>query len=225
MPGISTIASELFTTTAVSFATLLPIVNPFAAAPIFLLLTGNCSSKTRQRLATRIALNGFLLLTAAGFIGSYVLAFFGVSLPVVQVAGGLVVATAGWNLLRAEEAMPDTEHGTVEKKNEDEALRQAFYPLTLPNTFGPGSLTVAITLGANAPQAKTPLWIWAIAGPLGIAAVAVVVLVVFRYADRAGKLLGPNGMSVFLKLSSFILLCIGTQILWNGISALVQSMR
>jgi len=84
------------------FAALLPIVNPFGGAPVFLAMTADCTPELRARIANRIAANAFLLLLASVSIGTYVLDFFGLSVPVVQVAGGIVVCAAGWELLRAE---------------------------------------------------------------------------------------------------------------------------
>src|SRR5205807_6186847 len=121
--------------------------NPLSSAPIFLAMTTWCSADMRQALAKRIAVNGFILLLVSIFIGSHILAFFGISLPVVQVGGGLLVAAAGWRLLDPREDQLTTADATPWAP--DEIIRRAFYPLTLPLTVGPGSISVAITLGAN----------------------------------------------------------------------------
>src|SRR5437016_3624560 len=119
-------------------AALLPIVNPLSSAPIFLAMTTWCSADMRQALAKRIAVNGFILLLVSIFIGSHILAFFGISLPVVQVGGGLIVISTGWTLLR--EPNDDSQDRKKGRDcNESDYGRQAFYPLTLPLTVGPGS--------------------------------------------------------------------------------------
>jgi len=131
---------------------LFPIVDPLGGAPIFLALTQGYSRETRRSLAWRIALDSFYLLMGSYLIGSHVLAFFGISLPVVQVSGGLVVVASGWTLLKQpDETERNDAMATVDTA---EPLRRAFYPLTLPLTVGPGSISVAITLGANAAGRK-----------------------------------------------------------------------
>ncbi len=129
---------------------LFPIVDPIGGAPVFLSLTLNYDRDTRRLLARRIAMNSFILMLASFAIGSHVLSFFGISLPVVQVGGGMIVVSAGWALLKQKDqndrnAVGRTVSGT-------DVLRDAFYPLTLPLTVGPGSISVAITLGANEPH-------------------------------------------------------------------------
>ena len=127
---------------------LFPIVDPLGGSPIFLALTRGDSSAARRALSRRIALNSFFLLVGSYLIGTYILDFFGISLPVVQVGGGLIVISTGWAMLKQK---PDEEHKVTRRKiQQEDPLRRAFYPLTLPLTVGPGSISVAITLGANA---------------------------------------------------------------------------
>src|SRR5580658_5805946 len=129
---------------------LFPIVDPIGGSPIFLGLTKDYAAQTRRLLARRIAINSFVLLVASFTIGSHVLAFFGISLPVVQVGGGLIVISTGWEMLKQN---TDNDRGAVGRTvNCTDALRDAFYPLTLPLTVGPGSISIAITLGANERQ-------------------------------------------------------------------------
>jgi small neutral amino acid transporter SnatA (MarC family) len=133
-----------------------PIVNPFGGAPVFLAMTADCSPELRRVLARRIAVNAFLLLLGSVFVGTYVLDFFGLSVPVVQVAGGILVSVLGWDLLRQDAtASPLTIFGAG---GADTATR-AFYPLTLPLTVGPGSISVGVTIGANHAQGMRSLLI------------------------------------------------------------------
>ena len=132
-----------------TLAALLPIVNPLGSAPIFLSMTADLPGRARRRLAIVVARYAFLLLTAAMLIGSYVLRIFGVSLPIVRVAGGLLVTANGWRLLNDDGGKASATPGPVEAW-EREVARRAFYPLTFPLTVGPGSISIAITLGAKA---------------------------------------------------------------------------
>jgi multiple antibiotic resistance protein len=203
-----------------TLAALLPIVNPLGSAPIFLSMTADLPVAARRRLAIVVARHAFLLLTAAMLIGSYVLKAFGVSLPIVRVAGGLLVTAAGWRLLN-DDARPASEPGPVDAW-EREVERRAFYPLTFPLTVGPGSISIAITLGARAQSRAAWSTIELVADLIGITLVALTVFLSYRFASRLIAYLGETGTTVFLRLSSFILLCIGVSIIWSGLVDLVR---
>ena len=129
---------------------LFPIVNPIGGSPVFLLLTQDYSRESRKLLARRVAMNSFILLIVSVAVGTHILSFFGISLPVVQVGGGLIVVSTGWAMLtRSDQVDRGQVHQTVTTQD---VLKNAFYPLTLPLTVGPGSISIAITLGANEPR-------------------------------------------------------------------------
>jgi multiple antibiotic resistance protein len=111
-----------------------------------------------------------------------------------------------------------------QKVNLQDVFRNAFYPLTLPLTVGPGSISVAITLGANEPRHLGPNLLVLLAAVVGCALVAVSIYVCYGFADRLAALIGENGMSIMLRLSAFLLVCIGVQIFWNGVSSLLHSL-
>ncbi|HKA36216.1 MAG TPA: MarC family protein [Thermoanaerobaculia bacterium] len=206
-------------TAFLAIAALIPIVNPLGGAPIFLAKTTDLSSQERSTIARLVATYGFLLLAGATLIGSHVLDFFDVSIPVVQVAGGLVVCSIGWALLNQPNS-PIAKSGDAAVAREDPHER-AFYPLTMPLTVGPGSISVAITLAANAGEGKRRLLLTILAHLTGMLIVSLSVYLCYRYAERILKRLGPTGTIVVVRLSAFILLCIGVQICWNGLHALV----
>jgi multiple antibiotic resistance protein len=215
--------SDLAKYTFLVVGALFPIVNPIGNTPIFLSLTQGLSSHGRAVLARMIALNGLVLILTSIFIGTHILAFFGISLPVVQVGGGLVVISTGWALLsRPDDGEPGEKDGK-RACNEANYARQAFYPLTLPLTVGPGSISVAITVGAD--RAEGSEWRWTlIAGMLlGSFLIAASIYISYRFAEGIGRTLGDSAMNVIIRLSSFILVCIGVQILWNGLSALLRT--
>lgn len=201
---------------------LFPIVDPIGGSPIFLSLTQDYDPQTRKILAWRIAIDSFILLIASFAIGSHVLSFFGISLPVVQVGGGLIVISIGWAMLAQKDEDERGQVGrTVDCKN---VLKDAFYPLTLPLTVGPGSISVAITLGANEPHhlgANLLAILWA---AIGSAFIALTIYFCYAFADRLSALIGPTGLKVIIKLTAFLLVCIGVQILWNGASQLISSL-
>lgn len=200
---------------------LFPIVNPLGGSPIFLALTKDYSKSDRKNVSWRIAVNSFFLLVGSYLIGTYILSFFGISLPVVQVGGGLVVISSGWALL---ERRDDDERQEVHRNvTECDPFRQAFYPLTLPLTVGPGSISVAITLGANVAHTSTFHVVAIVTAIAGSAIIALSIFVCYGFADRFARLLGVNGMNVLMRLSSFLLVCIGVQILWNGVRTLLAT--
>lgn len=212
---------NIFNAFLLVYATLFPIVNPIGSAPLFLRLTQGSSTAERSTLARSVALNSFFLLLGSLFIGSHVLEFFGITLPVVRIAGGLVVAAFGWRLLQAP-----GEYGPDQTKVSESAPKiDAFYPLTMPLTVGPGSISVAVTLGSQRPARSEDLAQLAVLGGAavaGLAALAITIFVSYRFADRIIQFLGARGTDVVMRLSAFILFCIGIQIIWNGASVLIS---
>ena len=203
-------------------AALFPIVNPLGDAPIFLGLTQGFGSEGRKMLSRKIAINSLMLLVGSMLIGSHILGFFGISIPVVQVGGGLVVLSTGWEMLRRREDESEPKPGPCRPVSPSELAEQAFYPLTLPLTVGPGSISVAITVGANRHVGSVHSWAVLVAILLGSALLALSVYLAYRYAESVARVLGQTAMNVIVKLSSFILMCIGVQILWNGLAALLK---
>jgi multiple antibiotic resistance protein len=213
---------ELVRNTLLVVGALFPIVNPIGNTPIFLSMTRGLSEHGRTALARMIAINGLILILGSIFIGTHILAFFGISLPVVQVGGGLVVISTGWSLLRQSNDETETSDPNREC-HEFDYQQQAFYPLTLPLTVGPGSISVAIAVGANRAQGAPWRWSLITGMILGALAIAISIYLSYRFAERIGRTLGDSAMNVIIRLSSFILVCIGVQILWNGLSALLRT--
>lgn len=216
---------EAAKSTLLILSALFPIVNPLGGSPIFLTMTRDYSPSERRALARRVAMNSFFLLVCSCLIGTNILTFFGISLPVVQVGGGLIVISTGWAMLNRSDDDDDGREGKVHKKvpRRDE-FRSAFYPLTLPLTVGPGSISVAITLGANVPQHRgwNPLGLLEIF--IGCTIIAVSIYLCYGFSDRLARAIGATAMGVIMRLSSFLLVCIGVQILWNGAKALLVTL-
>jgi multiple antibiotic resistance protein len=202
-----------------TFAGLFPIVNPIEGAPFFLGMTAGVSSAERQVLARKVAINGFLLLLGSMVLGPWMLEFFGIQLPVVRIAGGFVVAALGWKLLTQEQW---SDHAAGVPGVSDKKVG-SFYPLTMPMTVGPGSMSVAITIGSRKPAGMprySQLAEHASGALLGLLAIAISIYVAYRFAETLARWLGATGLEVLVRLSAFILMCIGIEIVWNGFSAL-----
>ncbi|GAC1456085.1 MAG: MarC family protein [Steroidobacteraceae bacterium] len=214
--AVNAVASAFLLT----FAGLFPIVNPLEAAPFFLGLTASLSDAERRVLARKAAVNGFLLLLGSMVLGPWLLEFFGIELPVVRIAGGLVVAALGWKLLTQEQW---SDHAGAGRQGAAARKVGSFYPLTMPLTVGPGSMSVAITIGSRMPAGMprvADLAEHASGAVLGLVGIAATIYLAYRFAGRIGRLLGETGLEVMVRLSAFILMCIGIEIMWNGYSAL-----
>jgi len=196
---------------------ILPIVNPLGSAPMFLAMTHGADTPTRSTLAGLVAFNSFLLLMGSLVFGNFVLKLFGLSVPVVQLAGGLVLCSLGWRLLTDDDPAPQ-----VAAPEEASAISRAFYPLTLPLTVDPGAISAAVTIGANHSSNITRILIAIVGATIGVVIIAASVWLAYRYAERIAQWLGHSRLMVVLRLSAFIVLCIGVQIAWNGTKALVE---
>jgi multiple antibiotic resistance protein len=211
---------EAAKSTLLILSALFPIVNPLGGSPIFLTLTRGYSAHARRALSRRVAMNSFFLLLSSCLVGTHILSFFGISLPVVQVGGGLIVISTGWAMLNRSD-----DDGKVRKKvGPRDEFKNAFYPLTLPLTVGPGSISVAITLGANVPRHHGWNLLGMLAIFMGCTIIAISIFLCYGFSDRLARALGATAMGVILRLSSFLLVCIGVQILWNGAKALLVAL-
>lgn len=209
---------ELIQAIPFSYAAIFPVLNPLGSAVIFLSLTRGADEIELRKLAFRVATNTFILLIVVLLTGSWILKFFGLTIPIVEVGGGLVVAAIGWTQLNPA---PHGEEPSGEKKVQStkDIHSMSFFPLTMPLTAGPGCIAVTLTIGAH--SVATAVLLKQIGICLGILLAAITVYLCYGYADRIMRTLGPSGSQVILRLSSFILLCIGLQILWKGIHTLM----
>jgi multiple antibiotic resistance protein len=205
-----------------SYAALFPVLNPLGSAFIFLGMTHLLTPKLRRRLALKIAINSFVLLAVVLWVGEWVLRFFGVGIPVVQVAGGLVLCSIGWKMMSQNSTASDENEKSI--RTEAEANASAFFPLTMPLTAGPGSMAVALTVGAHENVVSWPLTVIGKFGAMvGLLLGVITVYFCYGYADKITRKLGESGSNVIVKLSSFIIFCIGLTILWHGLQELAPN--
>lgn len=206
--------------------TLFPILNPIGIIPVFSNLVGTTSKLSERRLARQIAINCWVLLMGAILIGSYVLSFFGISLSIVRIGGGFLVGIVGWRLLSSntqDTAIPKHVANTYEDDMSDDELKaRSFYPISFPLTVGPGAMAVSVTLGANNPTSIVNWTMGITSIVLGAGITALIIYYCYRYANSIVRFLGSLGTIVLLRLSAFMLLCIGLQIVWSGILGLFK---
>jgi multiple antibiotic resistance protein len=214
---------------ALGFSALLPLINPLGSALIFLGLVGHAPIDAYRSLARKIAINTVIFLAVIEVIGSSLLAFFGISLSIMQVSGGIVIAMIGWSLLNQKDSAPNPEKTSVAavpavtKSEIAELQDKAFYPFTFPITAGPGCIVVMLTLSVHATQPSVSATVLAHVGLFSSAiALSGSIYLCYAYAPRITHAISPSTVHGILRVIAFILLCIGVQIAWNGLSELLK---
>lgn len=219
----------IWTAFLIAFSALLPLINPLGSSLVFIGLVGEMPAATYHTLARKIAINNVIFLAIAELLGSAILHFFGISLPIVQVSGGFVIAAIGWSVLNE----PDARAGSQSKREEIQIAsdthlstleQKAFYPFTFPVTSGPGTLVVMLTLSARAASKDLTQNLMAHAGLfLAVLVLSGLVYLCYANAPRITRVIPPATAHGILRVMAFILLCIGVQIAWNGASVLLRS--
>ena len=218
-PAVTNIGSGL-QNFLLALSALFSIVNPIAAALIFSQVTADRTHAERLDLARKVGLYSAVVMLVALWGGAYVLAFFGVTLAALRIAGGLVVAVRAWDMLSAVEAN--------EERKQEQATQAtgipdvAFFPLTMPFTTGPGTISVAIALGSNLPVGSPRMLPFIFGSSAAALAVAAMVWIAYTFADRIVDWLGRARARVLTRLSAFLLLCIGVQIMLGGVTEVLR---
>ncbi len=208
------------------FTALFSIVNPLSGAFIFFGATREAGAKMRKAISRWVAIYSFFIVAGSLYIGAYVLGFFGISIPVLRVAGGIIVATSGFRMLSAPDATQQRRNETPHPKTIDVTpSRLAFYPLTMPLTTGPGTISVAISLGAGRPSGfHAQLLEFVIATLAATLLLALTIYLFYRNSGKLADLMGVTGTTIVVRLSAFLLFCIGIQVTWNGLAELLRTL-
>ncbi len=204
-----------------AFLALFPILNPPAMAPIFLALTEAVPDRQRERLALLIGFYTFVFLSVLLVAGGWLLKILGISVPVISIAGGLLVFHSAWRMLNKETRMTDSEQEEIRSS----MLDKAFFPLTMPVTAGPGAMAVTLSLVPSGKIWQTETLVAFLAVVIGIALAAFTVFVFYRYSAAFLRRMGKTGAAAFSQISAFILLAIGVQIVWSGLKELVLNLH
>lgn len=210
---------QLQSTIVFAFVSIFSIVNPIGMAAVFLEMTKQYPVNVRHVLAYKVAMYGSLLLTIALFVGPSVLNFFGVSLPDIEIAGGIFVFYVAWGMLTAQPKV-----SSAEAQEAANASDIAFFPLTMPITAGAGSLAVTISLSSRVSHSGTSALVGYGGVIIGIALVFVSVALCYRFADAIFRRIGEAGTTVVTRLTAFILLAIGVEMIWGGLKPLILSL-
>lgn len=195
------------------FVTLLSIINPLGISFVFFDMSHWLSQAERTSLARRISVYSFIVILASLITGSTILAFFGISLSALRIAGGLSVAAAGWTMLNAVPV-----HAREHREAMDTApvTEMAFFPFTVPLTTGPGTIAAAIALGANEFVIRNASG-FGLAALLVSVTVSLIIFLTYSHASTVAGWIGAEGTRVVTRLSAFLLLCVGVQIMLTGV--------
>jgi len=191
---------------AATFLALFPIVDPFGGIPIFFSMTSSWTPRDRNRTALKTGMWVFLILITFLFFGRFVLQFFGISLPVIKIAGGLIVANTAWGMVTSTSRITPAESHEAESK-EDISLT----PLAMPLMSGPGAIGVVMGLAAHVVNPAAYLGM-----VIGVAAIALSVTLFFSLGGPLVRRLGPSAVGAINKIFGFLILAIAVQLVWNG---------
>jgi multiple antibiotic resistance protein len=193
---------------AATFLALFPIVDPFGGIPIFFAMTSSWTARDRNRTALKTGIWVFVILVTFLFVGRFVLHFFGISLPVLKIAGGLIVANTAWGMV--------TSHARITPEETHEAEEKAdisLTPLAMPLMSGPGAIGVVMALAAHVDSAASYLGM-----VIGIGAIALTVFLFFYMGGPLVRLLGPSAVGAINKIFGFLILAIAVQLVWDGVA-------
>jgi multiple antibiotic resistance protein len=208
-----------------AFSALLPVINPLGSALIFLGVVGSAPADVFRNLARRVAIATVLFLLTIELVGAAILTFFGISLPVVQLAGGFVLAGMGWGLLNDKDEGKAAKQTAADASSSGTLEEKLFYPLTFPVTAGPGCIVVMLTLSAHASKTGVLANVLAHLGiAVAVLALSFSVFVSYTYAPKITQKIAPQTAQGILRVIAFVLMCIGVQIAANGLQSMVAAM-
>lgn len=209
--------AEFFSWVGVALVTLLPIVNPVSTAVLLLSISSHLSQAERNRQITRACIYMTVILVTFLLAGHFIMVAFGISIPGIRIAGGMVIGFLGFRMLFPDEGQISTEG----KEEAQEKLDISFSPLAMPSLSGPGSLAVVITMSSSIDVRHGIDKILAFAGViLAILLTALISWLVLRGAGAMRRLLGVNGVNSLSRIMGFLLICIGIQFIVNGVKDL-----
>jgi multiple antibiotic resistance protein len=205
---IGLLLHDLPTAATATFLALFPIVNPLGGVPIFFTLTADYTPEERRNTALKIAVDVIAILVVFMLFGRFVLNFFGISLPVLKIAGGLIVANTAWGMVTGSSRM------TVEESHEARSKPDiSLTPMAMPMLSGPGSIGVVMGLAADVDHFLSYLGM-----VIGIVALGLTVYLLLVLGGPFVKRLGPGAMGAINRIFGFLILAIAVQLVWNGVA-------
>ena len=201
---------------AILFGALFSVLNPIGTVPIFVGLTEDYTKQERSKLSLLTAVNVFIILIISFFIGQYVLAFFGITISALRIAGGLIITGSGFSLLNGKF---NKNRGINKEVKEDIESRNAIAltPLAMPMLAGPGSISLLI---AFYQEHNTTMEI--IASTVAILVVAFVIFLILRSAHYLARILGASGIVAISRIVGFLTIAIGIQYIISSVLSIIR---
>jgi multiple antibiotic resistance protein len=217
---------ELIKAIGLGLVVLLPLANPLTTVALFLGLAGNMNSAERNRQSMMASIYVFAIMMVAYYAGQLVMSTFGISIPGLRIAGGLIVAFIGFRMLfpqqKAHES-PEAESKSEELRDEPDA-NIAFVPLAMPSTAGPGTIAMIISSASTVKEGVNfSAWVVLVAPPLIFAAVALILWGSLRSSGAIMRMVGKGGIEAISRLMGFLLVCMGVQFIINGVLEIITS--
>ena len=209
----------------VTYTALFHVVNPIGSGILFLNLTPMADNQTRRTLARKIAINSLIIMLVTLLGGVYILKLFGITVPIVQMCGGSLILAMGWRSLNRDDRTNESDQKIFVKPEMDQEmyLSNAFYPYTFPFTVGPGTIAVVLTVSAesitNSPGNDFVQYLGAF---IAVLLVAITIYVCYSSSNYFIDRISEQIRKVIMKILSFILLCIGGQIIASGFTAFLR---
>lgn len=213
---------ELFRAIGLGLVVLLPLANPLTTIALFLALAGNMNKQQRDRISFLTAINVFVIMMVAYYAGQVVMNTFGISIPGLRVAGGLIVAFIGFRMLFPA---PKPQHSTAsDEQNDTIDTNIAFVPLAMPSTAGPGTIAMIISSASTVRQSDDfPAWVLDAAPPLIFLIIGFILWISLRSSGSIMRIVGKGGIDAISRLMGFLLVCMGVQFIINGILEIVKT--
>lgn len=194
-----------------AFTSIISVANPLAAMPVFVSLTEQNSDEERARIAKKSSFYMFMVLAIFLFAGTYIMSFFGISLPGIRIAGGLIIMRSAVSMLNPEQ--PARKLSDEDQEAAKEKADISFTPMAMPMLSGPGSIAVVIGLASQAEGIFDLVLV-----TVAIVMVALISYLILRVAPISARYIGPSGMSAVTRMMGFIAMAIAVQFMLNGIS-------
>ncbi|RBQ04275.1 MarC family protein [Pedobacter miscanthi] len=205
---------------------LFPVVNPIGSAFITSPYFSGLSRAEKRRAVGKITLYAFLICSVSLFAGHWILALFGISIPVIQLAGGIMICKMGWEFLSSDQKTADSSQ-VMDTEQPSSGYRhiagKLFYPITFPVTTGAGTISVLFTLSAHSESVSRPdYYLNMVAILVSVLVMCLLIYIFYLNTKSIIHFLGTNGENIVNRISAFLIFCVGLQIATTGIKVLFK---
>ena len=217
---------ELFQAIGLGLVVILPLANPLTTVALFLGLAGNMNNEERNKQSLMAPLYVFIILMVAWYAGQVVMSTFGISIPGLRIAGGLIVAFIGFRMLFPQQKSHDSMEAKIKSEElvDEPSANIAFVPLAMPSTAGPGTIAMLISTASTVKHGVDfSHWVVMVAPPIIFALVGIILWACLRSSGAIMRLVGKGGIEAISRLMGFLLVCMGVQFIINGVLEIITT--